>query len=55
MADDDTLICESCEKPAPMLTEEGFCARCYWTLERAALSVRIGRAATIRVDPTRPA
>jgi len=51
MADEDTLVCKSCEKPAPMLTAEGFCARCFWTLERAALSARIGRVTTIRIDP----
>jgi hypothetical protein len=48
--DRETLVCKSCEEPAPMLTEEGFCAGCYWKLERGALSARIGAADTVRID-----
>ena len=50
MAEEETLVCKSCDTVAPMLTEEGFCARCFWTLERGALSARIGKAETMKID-----
>ena len=50
MAQEETLVCKSCDTVAPMLTEEGFCARCFWTLERGALSARIGKAETMKID-----
>ena len=53
MAEEDTLVCKSCEAPASMLTEDGFCPKCFWTLERSALAARIGHAPTMRFEIAR--
>ena len=53
MAEEDVLVCKSCDAPSSMLTEEGFCPKCFWTLERSALARRVGVAQTLKLDPGR--